>query len=99
MLQLLRRSLGLITCGLSLLALVPLSGVVSAQLPRSRSGFLPFQPNGALRPNQQVIFGGNNGNNGGNNNGGNQGNGGGGNINGGGNQGNGGGGNINGFGG
>ena len=68
------RPLGLLAFGLAALAILPMSGILNAQNLKSRSGFLPFQPNGTLRPNQQVIFGGNNGNNnnGNNNNGGGQ---------------------------
>ena len=57
------RPLGYAVFGLALVALLPLSGVLTAQnFPPGRGGFIPFQPNGQLRPNYQIVFGNNNGN-------------------------------------
>jgi len=51
MYSLLIRPLGLAGFALAMIALLPMSGVLKAQFPPGRNGFLPFQPNGQQRPN------------------------------------------------
>src|SRR5258707_617207 len=55
MMHALPRRLGYLTLALSALAVLPLTGAVSAKGP-GRLGFTPYQPNGQMRPNQGNVI-------------------------------------------